>query len=154
MSQSEEPSSPRSLIVHVLCPSVPAPNRFTFDNLSLNTTVADLKARLSRSIPSQPAVDSQRLFYLGKPLLDDCATLQSLFGPLNVSNALQIAWSVSKANISLLRAPSSRYTLSSPLLSHNPRDPPPPLQIMSLFLHTKQALVYQETIRHSILRSK
>ncbi|CEN62506.1 hypothetical protein ASPCAL09140 [Aspergillus calidoustus] len=85
MSQSGEPSSPSSLVVHVLCPSVPAPNRFTFDNLSLNTTVADLKARLSRSIQSQPAVDDQRLFYLGKPLLDDGATLQSLFGPLNGS---------------------------------------------------------------------
>ncbi|KAL2833941.1 hypothetical protein BJY01DRAFT_90024 [Aspergillus pseudoustus] len=85
MSEPEDPSSPRSLVLHVLCPSIPAPNRFTFDNLSLNTTVADLKARLSRSIQSQPSADSQRLFYLGKPLLDDAVTLQSLFGPLNGS---------------------------------------------------------------------
>ncbi|KAL3467497.1 hypothetical protein BJX64DRAFT_143635 [Aspergillus heterothallicus] len=83
MSGSEESSAPGSLVLHVLCPSIPAPNRFTFDNISLNTTVAELKARLSRSIQTQPTANSQRLFYLGKPLLDDGATLQSLFGPLN-----------------------------------------------------------------------
>ncbi|KAL2871869.1 uncharacterized protein BJX67DRAFT_340850 [Aspergillus lucknowensis] len=85
MSDTEEGSSPRSLVLHVLCPSVPAPNRFTFRNLPLSTTVADLKVRLSRSIQSHPNSDSQRLFYLGKPLLDDGATLQSVFEPLNGS---------------------------------------------------------------------
>jgi hypothetical protein len=44
--------------------------------------------------------------------------------------------------------------LFSPLLSLKPRNPPPPLQVMILFLHTKQALAYRETTRHSILLSK
>ncbi|KAJ0425784.1 hypothetical protein BJY00DRAFT_273716 [Aspergillus carlsbadensis] len=128
MSQSEEPSSPRSVVVHVLCPSVPAPNRFTFDNLSLNTTVADLKARLSRSIQSQPAVDSQRLFYLGKPLLDDGATLQSLFGPLNGSEfSIHLVLPPSQSQTSKSTSSTSSYDSLSPYQASTtiPRDSPP-----------------------------
>ncbi|KAL3447006.1 hypothetical protein BJX65DRAFT_101271 [Aspergillus insuetus] len=128
MSQSEEPSSPRSLIVHVLCPSVPAPNRFTFDTLSLNTTVADLKTRLSRSIPSLPAVDSQRLFYLGKPLLDDGATLQSLFGPLNGSEfSIHLVLPPSQPQTLGSASSTSNYESLSPYQASTsiPRDNPP-----------------------------
>ncbi|KAL4880978.1 hypothetical protein BJY04DRAFT_190538 [Aspergillus karnatakaensis] len=68
-------------ILHVLCPSLPQPNRFTFKDLSLSITVADLKARISQSIPSHPSPDTQRLLYLGKLLTNDNVTLQSLFEP-------------------------------------------------------------------------
>ncbi|KAL4785881.1 hypothetical protein BJX76DRAFT_150016 [Aspergillus varians] len=78
-------SSPKGLTLHVLCPSLPSPNRFTFNDLPLSITVADLKDRISQSVPSRPTPGSQRLLYLGKQLSDDAVTLQSLFEPLNAS---------------------------------------------------------------------
>ncbi|KAL2822325.1 hypothetical protein BDW59DRAFT_102756 [Aspergillus cavernicola] len=85
LSGTEDGSSPGSLVLHVLCPSLPSPNRFTFNDLPLSATIADLKIHLSTSIPSRPSSGSQRLFYLGKLLSDDNVTLQSLFEPLDGS---------------------------------------------------------------------
>ncbi|KAL4941382.1 hypothetical protein BDV06DRAFT_4823 [Aspergillus oleicola] len=78
-------SSAGGFTLHVLCPSLPPPNRFTFDDLPLSDTVADLKSRISRSIPSHPTPNSQKLLYLGKILSQDDVTLRSLFEPLNGS---------------------------------------------------------------------
>ncbi|KAL6237794.1 hypothetical protein BDW75DRAFT_203145 [Aspergillus navahoensis] len=72
-------------ILHVLCPSLPPPNRFTFTNLPLSSTIADLKVRISQTVPSRPTPNNQRLLYLGKLLSDDSVTLQSLFEPVNGS---------------------------------------------------------------------
>jgi hypothetical protein len=72
-------------ILHVLCPSLPPPNRFTFTNLPLSSTIADLKVRISQTVPSRPVPDNQKLLYLGKLLSNDSVTLQSLFEPVNVS---------------------------------------------------------------------
>ncbi|KAL4809255.1 hypothetical protein BDV18DRAFT_77656 [Aspergillus unguis] len=78
-------SGSESFILHVLCPSLPPPNRFTLNDLPPSTTIADLKVRISQSIPSRPNPDSQKLLYLGKLLLDGNVTLQSLFEPLDGS---------------------------------------------------------------------
>ncbi|KAH3079745.1 hypothetical protein KXW28_004119 [Aspergillus fumigatus] len=83
-NSSDQPSAPfetvpRSITLHVLCPSLP--NRFTFDDLPLSTTVAGLKARLTESIPSRPAPSNQRLIWRGRALLDDAMTLESVLGP-------------------------------------------------------------------------
>ncbi|KAF7169773.1 hypothetical protein CNMCM5623_002402 [Aspergillus felis] len=72
---------PRSITLHVLCPSLP--NRFTFDDLPLSTTVAGLKARLTESIPSRPAPSHQRLIWRGRALLDDAMTLENVLGPMD-----------------------------------------------------------------------
>ncbi|KAL4818627.1 hypothetical protein BDW67DRAFT_156993 [Aspergillus spinulosporus] len=72
-------------ILHVLCPSLPPPNRFTFTNLPLSSTIADLKVRISQTVPSRPTPDNQKLLYLGKLLSDNSVTLQSLFEPVNGS---------------------------------------------------------------------
>ncbi|KAH1487448.1 hypothetical protein LV164_006704 [Aspergillus fumigatus] len=83
-NSSDQPSAPletvpRSITLHVLCPSLP--NRFTFDDLPLSTTVAGLKARLTESIPSRPAPSNQRLIWRGRALLDDAMTLESVLDP-------------------------------------------------------------------------
>ncbi|EAW22278.1 uncharacterized protein NFIA_009580 [Aspergillus fischeri NRRL 181] len=83
-NSSDQPSAPletvpRSITLHVLCPSLP--NRFTFNDLPLSTTVAGLKARLTESIPSRPAPSNQRLIWRGRALLDDAMTLESVLGP-------------------------------------------------------------------------
>jgi hypothetical protein len=96
-NSSDQPSAPleavpRSITLHVLCPSLP--NRFTFDDLPLSTTVAGLKARLTESIPSRPAPSNQRLIWRGRALLDDAMTLESVLGPTDVcstANSLYLA---------------------------------------------------------------
>lgn len=86
-SSSDQPtaaleSPPRSITLHVLCPSLH--DRFTFDNLPISTTVAGLKARLTESIPGSPAASNQRLIWRGRALLDDAMTLESVLGPIEV----------------------------------------------------------------------
>lgn len=73
------------MVLHVLSPSLEAPNRLTFNDLPLTTTVAELKERISQSIPSRPTAEQQRLIYRGKPLLDGSVTLQNILEPSDVS---------------------------------------------------------------------
>lgn len=73
------------MVLHVLSPSLEAPNRLTFNDLPLTTTVAELKERISQSIPSRPSADKQRLIYRGKPLVNDRAMLQNILEPPDVS---------------------------------------------------------------------
>ncbi|RHZ59026.1 uncharacterized protein CDV56_105048 [Aspergillus thermomutatus] len=85
-SSSDQPTAaleiaPRSITLHVLCPSLP--DRFTFDDLPLSTTVAGLKARLTESIPGRPAPSNQRLIWRGRALVDDAMTLESVLGPMD-----------------------------------------------------------------------
>lgn len=75
----------RKIVLHVLCPSLPAPNRFTFHDLTLSTTVATLKSRISESVPSRPDATRQRLIYCGKPIANDDLTLQTVLEPVEVS---------------------------------------------------------------------
>ncbi|KAL4951512.1 hypothetical protein BDW69DRAFT_169867 [Aspergillus filifer] len=82
---AEDGSKNGGFTLHVLCPSLPPPNRFTFDDLPVSDTVADLKSRISKTVPSHPTPNSQKLLYLGKILSQDDVTLQSLFEPLNGS---------------------------------------------------------------------
>ncbi|KAF7117388.1 hypothetical protein CNMCM5793_006290 [Aspergillus hiratsukae] len=84
-SSSDQPTAalerpPRSITLHVLCPSLH--DRFTFDNLPISTTVARLKARLTESIPGSPAASNQRLIWRGRALSDDAMTLESVLGPI------------------------------------------------------------------------
>lgn len=82
--------SPRMVTLHVLCPSLPPPNRFTFNDLALSATVAQLKALITQSLPTHPAAATQRLIYGGKPLTNDNATLEVVLGPGEVSTSLVV----------------------------------------------------------------
>ncbi|KAL1963586.1 hypothetical protein VTN77DRAFT_8031 [Rasamsonia byssochlamydoides] len=77
----EAPQAPRTIILHILSPSFENPNRLTFDNLPLTTTVGALKERITESIPSRPSAAQQRLIYRGKPLLNDSVMLQNILEP-------------------------------------------------------------------------
>ncbi|KAA8651503.1 uncharacterized protein ATNIH1004_000391 [Aspergillus tanneri] len=70
--------SPQGFVLHVLCPSLPPPNRFTFKDLTPSTTVAGLKTHISQFVPNHPAPETQRLIYRGKPLANDGVSLQSV----------------------------------------------------------------------------
>ena len=85
---ADQSSSSQAFVLHVLCPSLPPPNRFTFNDLTPPTTVAGLKARISQSLPGQPSPEIQRLIYRGKPLSSDGILLGSVLDLDNVSTTL------------------------------------------------------------------
>ena len=89
MTSSETPSAlaeSQSIALHVLCPSLPPPNRFTLYDLSLSITISALKARIAQTIPSEPSPETQRLIYRGKPLTNDAVALSDVLEPSNVSH--------------------------------------------------------------------
>ena len=88
-SDTNAESNPRKIVLHVLCPTLASPNRFTFHDFTLSSTVASLKTRLSESIPSQPTPAIQKLIYCGKPISNDGLTLQSVLEPVEVNILVQ-----------------------------------------------------------------
>lgn len=86
-SSTESVQSSRTVALQVLSPSLPPPNRITFDNLPLTITIADLKSRIAERIPHRHSPEKQRLIYRGKPLSDDRAVLQDIFESSEVSPA-------------------------------------------------------------------
>ncbi|OOF95516.1 hypothetical protein ASPCADRAFT_207993 [Aspergillus carbonarius ITEM 5010] len=86
MTSSETPSAlaeSQSIALHVLCPSLPPPNRFTLYDLSPSITISALKARIAQTIPSEPSPETQRLIYRGKPLTNDAVALSDVLEPSN-----------------------------------------------------------------------
>ncbi|KAE8367140.1 hypothetical protein BDV27DRAFT_79839 [Aspergillus caelatus] len=83
LSNSNATSGTQGFILHVLCPSLPPPNRFTFNDLAPSISIAGLKARISQSIPNRPPPETQRLIYRGKPISNDDWTLQKVLDPVN-----------------------------------------------------------------------
>ncbi|PYH79316.1 hypothetical protein BO82DRAFT_315288 [Aspergillus uvarum CBS 121591] len=110
---SASSDSPESFTLHVLCPSLPPPNRYTIQDVSPSTTVANLKARLAGSIPSQPSPDSQRLIYRGKPLLNDAAAMRDVLEPPNAT----------EYSIHLVLPPSPESSAPRNLSSPGPQQP-------------------------------
>ncbi|KAL4742159.1 hypothetical protein BDV11DRAFT_30101 [Aspergillus similis] len=126
-------------ILHVLCPSLPPPNRFTFTNLPLSSTIADLKVRISQTVPSHPAPDNQKLLYLGKLLSDDSVMLQSLFESVNGSeHSVHLVLPPTSTN-----STDSAKTVTNASYHANRADAPRDNQSRNPELHTPQ-LRYRE----------
>ena len=79
-------SGSANIALHLLCPSLPPPSRFTLNDLPRSTTVAGLKIRISQSVQSQPSPENQRLIYRGKPIVNPHESLQTILEPPGVSN--------------------------------------------------------------------
>ncbi|KAJ5596868.1 hypothetical protein N7450_003326 [Penicillium hetheringtonii] len=90
-AQDSTPSSSGKITLHILCPEISSTGRFTLHDQSLSDTVAQIKARITESLPSRPTPVQQRLIYHGKPLTDDRATLASVLGPVNESFSIHLA---------------------------------------------------------------
>jgi hypothetical protein len=75
---------PKAVTLHVLCPFGTPPNRFTFDNVPLFTTIAQLRVQLARTILGSTVPTTSRLIFLGRPLTVDSATLGEVLVPSNV----------------------------------------------------------------------
>lgn len=80
----EENRRLRTITIHILSPSLPAPNRFTINDLPIETTVGELRARITQALPSQPAPSTQRLIYQGRPLLNNTQMLSEVLGTVEV----------------------------------------------------------------------
>jgi hypothetical protein len=73
-----------AIALHILCPQIPVHNRITIANIPLSTTIAQLKNRLAALIATHPPPTAQRLFYGGKRLEQDDATLEAVLAPIDV----------------------------------------------------------------------
>jgi hypothetical protein len=72
-----------AIILHVISPSTQVAQRYTFKDLPLSTTVWEMKARLSATVPGQPDPQSQRLIYKGRVLVNS-EVLENIVDPLAV----------------------------------------------------------------------
>ncbi|KAJ5359276.1 uncharacterized protein N7496_011689 [Penicillium cataractarum] len=72
-------TSVRTVTIHILSPSLPAPSRFTLRDLPLETTVGQLRSRITHSLPGHPAPSTQRLIYRGRPLANNNDTMADIF---------------------------------------------------------------------------
>jgi hypothetical protein len=74
-------SSPaQSILVHVISPSTEVPNRLTFPEVPVSTTITELKKLIQDAIPTKPSFERQRIIYRGRPIIQPELTLASLFG--------------------------------------------------------------------------
>jgi hypothetical protein len=116
----EGDTSSRTVTLHILCPSQPIPGRFTLNDLPLETTIGELRARITQFLPSQPPPATQRLIYRGRPLTNDSQMLSEILGSVEVSFAIatptcvmsQVPYLTSTDSRNL----STRYTWSYHLL--------------------------------------
>ncbi|PGH15901.1 hypothetical protein AJ79_02068 [Helicocarpus griseus UAMH5409] len=69
---------PQTIVLHIISPSLEAPNRITLDDLPVTINIADLKTRLSETLPNRPGPDTQRLIYRGKPLSNNEEPLSNI----------------------------------------------------------------------------
>lgn len=81
-SHPAEPIEEENITLHILSPSPEVTNgRLTFEDLSLNTTIARLKHHIQNAIPTAPGPERQRLIYRGHALLTPTATLRQILRP-------------------------------------------------------------------------
>lgn len=79
-ASSQAPTSnPQTILLHVLSPSVEVPNKLTFSNVPISTTVGELKTKICNAVSTRPSPDRQRLIYGGKALVQETATLKDIF---------------------------------------------------------------------------
>lgn len=76
-----------TIILHILSPSLEAPNRITLNHLPLTTKIGELKNHIHHAVASQPRPETQRLIYRGKVLVNDGETLQNIVEPPDVSGS-------------------------------------------------------------------
>lgn len=72
-------SNTQTILLHVLSPSVEIPNKLTFSDVPISTTVGELKKKICDAVPARPSPDRQRLIYGGKALVQESATLLDIF---------------------------------------------------------------------------
>ena len=70
----------KQITLYVLSPSTEVPNRLTFPDTPVSTTIGELKQKIQEIVATKPAPERQRLIYRARPLVQDSATLEDVFG--------------------------------------------------------------------------
>lgn len=71
----------QTIVLNVLSPSTEeVPNKLTFTEIPVSTTIRALKERIRDAVPARPLLPRQRLIYQGKVLASDAASLEDVFG--------------------------------------------------------------------------
>ncbi|OAX79717.1 hypothetical protein ACJ72_05959 [Emergomyces africanus] len=97
----------QTIILHILSPSLEAPNRVTLDDIPLSIKISDLKTRLSETLPNRPRPDIQRLIYRGKPLSNDEEQLGNIVEPADGRvHTMHLVLPPSRAKIIVPRPPN------------------------------------------------
>lgn len=85
-SSDQPATNPQTIALNVLSPSTEeVPNRLTFTDIPITTTIKALKERIQDAVPARPPLPRQRLIYQGKVLALEQATLKDVFGQEAVS---------------------------------------------------------------------
>ncbi|KAL9020115.1 MAG: hypothetical protein Q9185_002645 [Variospora sp. 1 TL-2023] len=72
---------PGTIVLNVLSPSTEeVPNKLTFTEIPISTTIRALKERIRDAVPARPFLARQRLIYQGKVLASDTVSLEDVFG--------------------------------------------------------------------------
>ncbi|KAJ5551838.1 hypothetical protein N7461_006536 [Penicillium sp. DV-2018c] len=82
--------TPRSIMLHILCQSLPSPGRFTLEKVPLSITVGQLKERIGRSFPGNPRPSTQRLIYRGRVLTSNNAMLQAVVSSTGTVDSMHL----------------------------------------------------------------
>ena len=77
---ADGPLESPTALVHVVSPSSEVPDKLTFPNLSLATTIGEMKLKIQDAVVTKPAPQRQRLIYRGRALIQQDLTLATLFG--------------------------------------------------------------------------
>ncbi|KAL8838991.1 MAG: hypothetical protein Q9170_001921 [Blastenia crenularia] len=119
-SSDQPPPTEQTIVLNVLSPSTEEiPNKLTFPEIPIATTVKALKERIQDAVPARPALPRQRLIYQGKVLASDEASLKSIFGQEAINKAEPLS-----LHLVLSPLPGSHLHASS--LPPNVRSPAPP----------------------------
>ncbi|MCJ1353357.1 MAG: hypothetical protein MMC33_003343 [Icmadophila ericetorum] len=77
----------KQITLYVLSPSTEVPNRLTFPDTPVSTTIGELKQKIQEIVATKPAPERQRLIYRARPLVQDSATLEDVFGREAIANS-------------------------------------------------------------------
>lgn len=98
--------SPRKITirVHVIGPSFDVPGCCTLNNVPLSLTVGELRIRLAQIIRSHPTAATLRMYFAGRSLHIDNATIAQVICPLEVCFFANLAnqsleWQLIKTNL-------------------------------------------------------
>lgn len=72
----------------ILSPSSEVDGALSLSDVPASTTIGELRSRIQNALPTKPAPERMRLIYRGRVVANDGDTLEHVFGPENVSEAL------------------------------------------------------------------
>lgn len=77
--QPEEAAS-QTIQIHVVSPSAEVPDKLTFTEVPIKTTISEMKKKIQEAVATHPGPERQRIIYRGRALVHQDMTLEALLG--------------------------------------------------------------------------